>query len=772
MHTRPDSPVHRALCQVGRWCARRPCWVLTVWLLLAVALVGSVAVLGRPVDNDVALPGSDAQVARDLAESDGSATGSTGQVVVHVDTGRLDEPARRAALERSATAIAAVPQVTRVDGVDARAGSLSADGRTGYLSVRLDVPPRDVDRALSVAVTDAARPARAAGIETVPGGVLAVAAERGGSHTSELLGLAVAAVVLVLAFGGLVAAAVPLVTALFTLLCALSAVGLAGHLVAVPSVAGNLATMIGLGVGIDYALFLITRYRALRAGGTPGPVALVESMTSAGAAVVFAGGTVVIALGGLAVAGVPILGTLGWTAGLVVVVAVLGAVTLLPALLAVLGPRVDRLRVRRRTVSAPPASDPAADAPPTALTDAGRLPTVDAGRLPTVDAGPLPGVGGGGGTVPGWSVGRETGWARQADRVTRRPWRWALLATALLAALAAPAATLTLGQLDAGDNPPGSATRTSFDLLAEGFGPGVNGPLTVVAALEPPATGDTDPRLEQLAGQARATPGVAAVGPLRLADGGRVATTSVQPGTAPSDPATAELVRALRQVSVAGAEVHVGGATATRVDLADRVRERMPWVIGVVVGLSTVLLYVAFRAPVVAVKAAVMNLVSIGAAYGVLTAVFAWGWGVQLTGLSGPVPVESYLPVMLFALLFGLSMDYEVFLLTAVQEAWRATGDNRAAVRLGLAGTGRVITSAALIMVTVFASFVLHTDPVIKMFGLGMAVAVAVDATVVRALLVPATMALLGRANWWHPGRRSHRRPVEPAPTPAGVAGP
>ncbi|WDZ82446.1 MMPL family transporter [Micromonospora cathayae] len=779
MHARPDSRIHRTLARLGGWCVRRPWRVLLAWLVLAVALVGAVAAFGRPVDNDVALPGSDAQVARDLSERDGGGTGSTGQVVVHVDSGRLDEPARQAALDRAADAIAAVPHVTRVDGVDARTGSLSADGRTGYLTVRLDLRQRDVDKTLSRAVTDAAEPARAAGVETVPGGAFAVAAERGGTHTSELLGLAVAAVVLVLAFGGLVAAAVPLVTALFTLVCALSAVGLAGHLVAVPAVAGNLATMIGLGVGIDYALFLITRYRALRAAGTPAPVALVESMTSAGAAVVFAGGTVVIALGGLAVAGVPILGTLGWTAGLVVVVAVLGAVTLLPALLAVLGPRIDRLRLRRpptppdhadplpTPVGPPACSGPVTPVGPPATTGPATAVGPAASSGPATTVGPA--ASSGPAATPGpLPAGRASGWARQADRVTRHPWRWAVLATVLLAVLAAPATTLTLGQLDAGDNPPGSATRTSHDLLAAGFGPGVNGPLTVVAALEPAATADTDPRLGRLVEQLRAAPDVDSVGPPRLADGGRVVTVSVQPRTAPSDPATAGLVHTLREVRVDGVEVHVGGATATRVDLADRVRDRMPWVIGVVVGLSTVLLYVAFRAPVVAVKAAVMNLVSIGAAYGVLTAVFAWGWGVELTGLSGPVPVESYLPMMLFALLFGLSMDYEVFLLTAVQEAWRATGDNRTAVRLGLADTGRVITSAALIMVTVFASFVLHTDPVIKMFGLGMAVAVAVDATVVRGLLVPATMALLGRANWWHPRRR---RRVERDRTPVGVTG-
>ncbi|WBB76195.1 MMPL family transporter [Micromonospora sp. WMMD1128] len=736
--------VHRALGGLGRFCARRPRTVLAGWLLLAVALVGAAAVLGRPVDNDVALPGSDAQQARDLLGRAGSGDGTDGQLVLYADGGRLDDPARQDALARAIREIAGVPHVTDVDGVDAAAGTLSPDGRTGWLTVRLDVSPRQVDKALARAVTDAAAPAGAAGIEVTPGGVLASAAERGGSRDSELLGLAVAALVLLLAFGGLVAAAVPLVTALVTLACAVSAVGLAGHLAAVPSVAGTLATMVGLGVGIDYALFLVTRHRRLLAEGVPVPEAVARSVAGSGSAVVFAGGTVVVALGGLAVAGVPILGTLGWTTGLVVVVAVAGAVTLLPSLLTLLGHRLDRLRIRRRR---PAPASPAAPGPATAS-----------------GSGVATASGGGAATASGSGTGerRLTGWARQADRVTRRPWRWAILALLLLGVLAAPALDLRLGQVDPGDSPVGTAGRTSYDRLAAGFGPGVNGPLTVVAELEPPAASGADARVGELSARVAGTAGVARVAPVRLADGGRVAVLTAYPRTAPGDPATAGLVRTLRTVGPPGVAVHVGGATATRVDLADRVGERMPWVIAVVVGLATVLLYAAFRAPVVAVKAAVMNLVSIGAAYGVLTAVFAWGWGAGLTGLSGPVPVESYLPMMLFALLFGLSMDYEVFLLTAVQESWRATGDNRVAVREGLAGTGQVITSAALIMVTVFAGFVLQDDPVIKMFGLGMAVAVAVDATVVRGLLVPATMALLGRANWWRPARR--RRAAERTP--------
>ncbi|MBO4208605.1 MMPL family transporter [Micromonospora echinofusca] len=726
MHGHHGGPVQRRLARIGRFCVARPRTVLGAWLVVAVALVGLAGALGRPTDNDVTLPGSDAQAARDLMPSGSGGDQVNGQLVVHVDSGRLDDPDRRAALAEAERRIAEVEHVTRVTGPTAAQGSLSADGRTGYLTIGLDLRPRDVDRPLAERIEVAAQPARAAGITTVDGGVLAAAGERGGARTSELIGLAVAALVLLFAFGGLVAAAMPLLTAIFTLACAVSAIGLAGHLTGIPSVATTLATMIGLGVGIDYALFLITRHRGLLAGGLPVADAVVRSVAGSGSAVVFAGGTVVIALGGLAVAGVPILGTLGWTAGLVVVFAVAGAVTLLPALLALLGRRVDALRLR----------------PARILADGDRA----------------------AGTPDG------AGWARLADRVTRRPVRWLLLSTVLLGVLATPVLDLRLGQTDAGHNPPGSASRTSYELLAGGFGPGINGPLTVVVRLDPPAAGPADPRLADLTRTVAGTPGVAGTGPVNLGDDRTVATLSVRPTTAPGDPATAELVHGLRRVAVAGQSVHVGGVIATRVDLADRIRDRMPLVIGVVVLLSALLLLAAFRAPVLAAKAALMNLVSVGAAYGALTAVFGWGWGVELTGLTGPVPIESYVPMMLFALLFGLSMDYEVFLLTAVQEAWRATGDNRVAVRAGLAGTGRVITSAALIMITVFASFVLHADPVIKMFGLGMAVAIAVDATLVRGLLVPSTMALLGRANWWQPRRRRRPAPsVSDGPDPVST---
>jgi RND superfamily putative drug exporter len=686
------------LHRLGRAVAVRPRLVLVAWLAVAGGLLAAVTMLGAPTDNDVTLPGSDAQAARDLLSAHAPGADATvGQVVLHVDNGRLDDPGQRAAVDESVRRITGLRHVTAVLPADAATGSLSADGRTGYLSVTLDVSPRAVDRPLATSVLDGAAPARAAGVQVVSGGVLAQALDTSDTRTSELLGLAVAAVVLVLAFRGLVAAALPIVTAILTLSCGISLIGLTGHVAHVPTVGASLATMIGLGVGIDYALFLVTRYRELLAAGTPAREAVADSVASSGTAIVFAGGTVVIALGGLYLAGVPVLGTLAWCCALVVAFAVAGATTLLPALLALLGPRVDAL-----------------------------------GTTPRPDRG-------------------GSGWARLADRVTRRPWLYAVGTTVLLAGLAAPALGLRLGQTDAGDNPAGSAGRTSYELLADAFGPGVNGPLTVVATFDGVPDSASDPRVAALARRVAGTPGVARVGPPALSADHTVVYLTVDPTTAPGDPATARLVTTLRDTRVDGVHPHVTGVTAARADLATRIGDRMPVVIGTVVGLAALLLFAAFRAPVVAAKAAVMNLVSIGAAYGGLTAVFAWGWGTAVTRLPGPVPVESYVPTMLFALLFGLSMDYEVFLLTAVQEEWRATGDNRASVRVGLARTGRVITSAALIMVCVFASFVLHTDPVIKMFGSGMAVAIAVDATIVRGLLVPATMALLGRANWWRP---------------------
>ncbi|MCM4081393.1 MMPL family transporter [Paractinoplanes hotanensis] len=688
MSTIEHGPLYPVMARVARFVTRRPRAVLAAWLLLAATVIALVAGFGRPTEDDTKLPGSTAQHGRDLLAEHFSGSGdASGQVIYQASPGALPD------LAPPAARLAEVEHVTAVG-----RPVISADGRTAYLDVTFDLGPREVTGHVIDEVLDAAE---VGGTRPLPAGALA--RPETDSRVSEVIGLAVALVVLVIAFGGLVAATLPLITAMVTLVCGVGAIGLAGHLTGIPGVATTLGTMIGLGVGIDYALFLLTRYRTLLAAGTPVAPAIVETVASSGSAVVFAGGTVVVALGGLAVAGVPILTTLGWTAGVVVLIAVASATTLLPALLMLLGPRVGRVR----------------------------------------------------------QTGRPSVWGRLADRVTRRPWPYAASSVVVLLALAAPVLGMSLGQTDEGDDPAGSATRQGYDALAAGFGPGINGPLTVVAALDQKAADPADPRLASLGAAVSRVEGVAGTQPVRLSPDGLVASIRVLPTTAPSDPATLRTADRLDALTVDGAEVAVTGQTAVRGALADRVAERMPYVIGLVVLLSALLVLVAFRAPVVAAKAAVMNLLSVGAAYGVLTAVFEWGWGVRLTGLDGPVPIEAYVPMMLFALLFGLSMDYEVFLLTAVRESWQRHRDNRASVREGLASTGVVITSAALIMVCVFAGFLLSADPVIKMMGLGLAVAIAVDATVIRGLLVPATMALLGRANWWSP--RLRRRPSEVA---------
>ncbi|WP_223165425.1 MMPL family transporter [Lentzea indica] len=339
--------------------------------------------------------------------------------------------------------------------------------------------------------------------------------------------------------------------------------------------------------------------------------------------------------------------------------------------------------------------------------------------------------------------------------MTRKPWLAGGFAVVLLALLAAPAADLRLGQLDAGSSPEVTAVRQANDAVSAAFGPGAGTPLTVLGRLPEPVADAGDPRVSPLVAMVRVQPGVAAVGPATPSEeDGRVVTVQVIASTSGGDPATADLVHRLRSQSVPGMTVHVGGNTAARADLAERVTDKLPLVIGVVLLLSVAVLLLSFRAPLLAIKAAVMDLLSIGAAYGALTAVFTWGWGVTWIGLSGPVPIPSFVPLMLFALLFGLSMDYEVFLLSDVQRRWNSTGDNLRSVREGLIGTGRVITAAAAIMIGVFLAFVPNNDPTIKMFGVGLAVAIAVDATVVRCLLVPATMAVLGDLNWWTPGRR------------------
>ncbi|MEU6863918.1 MMPL family transporter [Streptomyces sp. NPDC046876] len=723
---------------LGRSCARRPGRVLTAWLALLLALGAAVLVYGRATSEAVTIPGSDSQAARDAAEAfPGPASGSQ-PVVLHTAAGGapLTSEALRTAVEAAAADMARVDHVVSVTTPYSPAGraAMSADGHTAYLSVGLDVTGRDITPEVSRAVTAAAEPARRAGIEVAPGGDLAAAADKGSTGHSELIGLAAAAVILFLGLRSATAAGLPLAVGIAGLVISLSVIGLVGHLMDMPSSGATIAAMIGLGVGIDYTLFCLTRFRTLLAAGIPVEEAAARTTATAGKAAAFAGCAVAAALAGLALGGLPLLYALALAPGIAVLVAVLAALTLLPALLSLLGRRL---------------------APRTNATGSDHDPDHDT------------------------AVGAR--WHRLAVHVADRPWRHLLCGLALMAVLALPAASLTFGQLDAGDKARSTDSRLAHDRMADAFGPGAGGPLQVTASLPTPAPGPTDSRVDAVTAALGRTPGVAAVSPPQLAGDARTVRWQVTPTTGPGDPDTAELVARLRESTLPGATAgtgavtHVGGAAAAQADLNDRLAGRMPAVIATVVAVAALLLLLAFRSPVVAAKAAVMNLLSVGAAYGVLTAVFQWGWGAGPLGLDGPVPIPGYVPLLMFAVLFGLSMDYEVFLLASVREAYLQHGDNRRAVVTGLAGTGRIITSAAMIMVCVFLSYLLSDDPVVKMFGIGLATAVALDATVVRGLLVPTSMVLLGSRNWWLPAWLDRLLPhmeIEGESLPAAAPGP
>jgi RND superfamily putative drug exporter len=524
----------------------------------------------------------------------------------------------------------------------------------------------------------------------------------GGMPATEAIGLLAAIVILIVAFGSVVAMGLPIVTALFGLGITAAAIGLVARLFTTPSFAPQVAAMIGIGVGIDYALFIVTRYRdALHRRGDP-EAAVVEAISTAGRAVVFAGCTVVVSLLGMFLMGLDYLHGLAVGTSVAVAISVAAAVTLLPALLGFFGFSIDRLHVGRSS------------------------------RNPSTGAGI---------------------WQRWAGFVQRRPWPLAIGGLAVLIVMALPVFGMRLGFADAGNDPRGSTTMQAYELVGRGFGPGSNGPIVVVADTTARGSAQALPRLVS---QLQSSPGVAQVSAPTFSPSGPAAVVTVTPTTGPQDKATVSLLHRIRNHVVptatrgTGLTVHVGGETAGAIDFSNVMTKRLPLFFGGVLAVSFLLLLVVFRSILVPLKAVIMNLLSIGAAFGAMVGVFQWGHGGHLLGVSG-APIESWAPMMLFAIVFGLSMDYEVFLLSSIREHYDATGDNASSVAAGLTSTARVITAAATVMVVVFGSFLLSDMRGLKEIGFGLALAIAVDATVVRVVLVPATMELLGRANWWLP---------------------
>jgi RND superfamily putative drug exporter len=703
--------VTRLLYGLGRFCVRRRWIVLAAWLVVFVVLAVLARSVGPNLNDNLTLPGSDSQKATDLlTERFPSQANGTNPVVLQAPSGaKITEARFKTPIDDTVAAFEKDPDVRAATSPLSSQGKnlVGKDGQIGYIALNLRASPSDLTTDDAQRIVDEADPARDAGLDVSFGGYVGQKVSKPETHSSEVIGLAMAVIVLLLTFGTVVAMGLPIATAIIGLVSGLSIVTLISQVAEVPTVAPTLATMIGLGVGIDYALFIVTRHQAHRHAGMATRESIARAAATSGGAIVFAGTTVIVALLSLAVVNIPLVTTLGYTSAIVVAVAVAAAITLLPALLGIVGDRIDRLALpHRRTAS---------------------------------DSHPH-------------------GWARWARIVARRPLPSMLVALVVLVALALPTFDLYLGQQDNGALPTDTNARQAYDGMTAGFGVGANGPLLISVDLsKQPAKGTDDPRLQDLRSDLEKTSGVRAVTQPLVNSSGTAAVLTVTPTTAPSDRATEQLVRTLRDDTLPAATkganmtADVGGTTAGYVDLADEISSRLVITIAVVVALSFVLLLVAFRSVVIPLTAGLMNLISIGAAFGVVTAVFEKGWGVSLIGLSDEVPIVSFVPLMMFAILFGLSMDYEVFLMTHIKEAWERTGDNTQAVIAGVANTGRVITSAALIMVSVFFAFVINGDPTVKQFGVGMGVAVAVDATLVRCLLVPAVMTLLGRANWWFP---------------------
>jgi putative drug exporter of the RND superfamily len=674
------------LYRIGRLAARRPYATVGAWLVLAVLVVAGSAGFGRDLEDRFDVPGSDSAEARAALSAAGSErAGLTAQIVVTPrDAGA---PLPDAALAELEAGVEGLPNV-----LDARR-EVSPDGRVAIIRVQYPVLEELRLADLERLKTFASEQRRESPLQIELGGDLFNAFEDAGVGVGEVIGIVAAIVILLVAFGSVIAMGLPIGMALFGLVLGISSMSLVAHLISIPSFAPQLASMIGLGVGIDYALLLVTRHREWLAAGVEVREAAARSVATAGRAVVFAGGTVVIAILGLIVAGIPFMTAAGIAISVVVLIMVLASITLLPAFLAIAGPRIGGRRGR-------------------------------------------------GGAR----------WQQWGDHVSRHALPYAVGGTVLLLALATPALDLRLGFPDEGSLPETRTERRAYDLVASGFGPGINGPLVVVA---------DSGVVERVRAEVAADPGIAGVAPPDVR--GDVATLLAYPTTAPQDDATVATLQRLR----ATVDVRIGGNTAEWVDAGARLEERLPYFLGAVVLLSFLLLTVVFRSVLVPLKAAVLNLLGVAAAYGVIVAVFQWGWAADLIGLEGSIPIVPFIPVFMFAVLFGLSMDYEVFLLSRIREVYLGTRDNHVAVVQGIARTARVITAAALIMIAVFGGFVFGDDPRIKMFGLGLATAILIDATIIRLVLVPAIMHLLGDANWWLPRWLGRLLPNRPASAPA-----
>jgi RND superfamily putative drug exporter len=720
-----------ALHRLGGFAARRAPWILLAWAIIAIGLVVVANSVGRPEIDNTTLPGTGSQSATDLLNDKlpEQANGSV-PIVLQSDTS-LAQGQNMQAVESTAKSLSGNQYVQSVvSPFDPQgAAQITKDGKIAYLAVALKVSSGDLDDDEANSVFDAAQPARDAGIKVSAGGYLGQQLSSPSTGLSEIIGVLGALIILLFAFRTFVAAPLPVTTAIVALACGLAIVGLAGNAIDVPSIAPTLGIMLGLAVGTDYSLFIISRHLRFLEKGVEPDESIARSIGSSGSAVVFAGCTVIIALLCLYFSGIPLVRSLGYTTAIVVATAVLAAITFLPAVLGLLGRRVLKLRFRlgERKLDA---------------------------------------------EHPG-------GWFRWAGAIRSHPLIAAVTGIVILGLLALPALDLRLGAEDFGQLPKDTTERQAYDALTEGFGVGTNGPLLIAVSVSgqpltapspqdaqseeaqgvPPQVATTpagDTRLVHLEQEISKQGNVQSVTPAATDKGGTAAVFSVTPKTSPSAYATQDLVNHLRDKTIpeatqgAGLTAYVGGTTASNIDLATKIGDKLFLVIGIVVVLSFLLLTLAFRTVLVPLISALINLLAVAAAYGILTAVFEKGFALSLIGVDNEMPVVSYVPLMMFAILFGLSMDYQVFLVSRITERHQGGADNSEAVRAGLVNAGRVIAAAATIMFAVFFSFVLNGDPVVKQFGIGLAVSVAIDALVVL-LIMPGVLELTGEGNWYLP---------------------
>jgi putative drug exporter of the RND superfamily len=724
-------PVSALLQRLGGFAARRAPWVVAAWVVIAIGLVVLANSVGRPENDDVTLPGTGSQSATDLLDKylPEQANGSV-PIVLQSDSS-LAEGQNKQAVDDTAQSLSQNQYVQSVVSPFSQQGAdqITKDGKTAYINLALNVSSGDLDDDEANSVLDAAEPARKAGIEVSAGGYLGQQLSSPSTGLSEIIGVLGALIILLFTFRTFVAAPLPITTAVVALASSLAILGLAGHAIDVPSIAPTLGIMLGLAVGTDYSLFIISRHLRFLEEGVEPDESIARSMGTSGSAVVFAGTTVIIALLCLYFSGIPLVRSLGYTTAIVVAVAMIAAITWLPAILALFGRRILKLpfRLGQRKLDA---------------------------------------------DHPG-------GWARWAGGIRSHPVVASVAGIVALGLIAIPALDMRLGAEDFGQLPTDTTERQAYDALTEGFGVGTNGPLLIAVkvtgnplAPPPPQQAQTeeaqgvppqiattpagDPRLVTLQQDISKDNNVQSVSPAVTDKSGNAAVFSVTPKTSPSAYATQDLVNHLRDKTIpdatkgTGLTAYVGGTTASYIDLATKISDKLFLVIGIVVVLSFLLLTLAFRTVLVPLVSALVNLLAVGAAYGILTAVFEKGFALSLIGVDNEMPVVSYVPLMMFAILFGLSMDYQVFLVSRITERHQGGAENSEAVRAGLVNAGRVIAAAAMIMFAVFFSFVINGDPVVKQFGIGLSVSVAIDALVVL-LIMPGLLELTGERNWYMP---------------------